>query len=134
MTAWIPLQAVPREFGPLAFYAGSQHVEFGRNLGISDESERQITANMRAHGFTIVDEPFDLGEVSFHLGWTFHKAGPNRSALPRAVMTVIYMDHEMKLGESTSDIQRNDWAQWCPGAQVGQIIDTPLNPVVYARG
>src|SRR5690554_1987714 len=86
VTAWVPLQAVPREMGPLAFYAGSQDVEFDRDLGISDESEREITANMQAHGFTIVDAPFDLGEVSFHLGWTFHRAGPIRSPRPRLVI------------------------------------------------
>jgi ectoine hydroxylase-related dioxygenase (phytanoyl-CoA dioxygenase family) len=131
VTAWIPLQPVPRELGPLAFYAGSQHVAFGRDLGIGDDSEQRITAHMQAQGFDIVDEPYELGEVSFHGGWTFHKAGPNRSERPRSVMTIIYMDHRMRLGASTSDIQRNDAAQWCPGAQVGEVIDTPKNPVIH---
>ncbi len=133
VTAWIPLQAVPREMGPLAFYAGSQRVEFGRNLGISDESERQITANMQAHGFDIHDEAFALGEISFHGGWTFHRAGANVSARPRAVMTVIYMDHEMRLVDAMNDIQRNDWSLWCPGAKPGEIIRTEKNPVIYQR-
>ncbi|MGB9150912.1 MAG: phytanoyl-CoA dioxygenase family protein [Burkholderiales bacterium] len=132
-TAWIPLQAVPGEMGPLAFYRGSQSVEFGRDLGISDESERQITANMQAHGFEIVDQPFDLGEISFHSGWTFHRAGANTSGRPRAVMTIIYMDEDMELAESCSDIQRNDLAQWCPGAVPGEVIRTAKNPVIYQR-
>ena len=51
ITAWIPLQAVPLPMGPLGFYARSQSVEFGRDLGISDESEARITANMERHGF-----------------------------------------------------------------------------------
>ncbi|MFY7854927.1 MAG: phytanoyl-CoA dioxygenase family protein, partial [Rubrivivax sp.] len=97
ITAWIPLQAVPAEMGPLGFYGGSQGVSFGRDLGISDESEAQITANMARHGFAFDATPFDLGEVSFHLGWTFHKAGANTSANPRSVMTVIYMDADMRL-------------------------------------
>ncbi len=58
ITVWVPLQAVPQGPGPLAFFAGSQRVEFGRDLGISDESERAITSNMRAHGFGVVDRPF----------------------------------------------------------------------------
>lgn len=131
ITAWVPLQAVPQEMGPLAFFAGSQDVEFGRDLGISDESERAITANMEAQGFPVVDQPFELGEISFHLGWTFHRAGPNRSARPRAVMTVIYMDRDMKLKAPSNDMQQADWERWCPGATVGAVIDTPKNPVLF---
>lgn len=131
VTAWIPLQAVPHEMGPLAFYAQSQSVAFGRDLGISDDSEREITAAMQAHGFAIVDEPFELGEVSFHLGWTFHRAGPNVSPKPRSVMTVIYMDARMRLAEPANPVQRGDWAKWCPGATVGEQIETMKNPVIY---
>ena len=58
ITAWIPLQAVPAEMGPLGFYAGSQGVAFGRDLGISDESEAQITENMTRHGFKFDVSPF----------------------------------------------------------------------------
>lgn len=131
ITAWVPLQAVPQELGPLAFFAGSQHVAFGRELGISDESERAITANMEAHGFRVVDEPFALGEVSFHSGWTFHRAGPNRSAQPRSVMTVIYMDRDMRLQAPDNTMQQADWERWCPGAKVGEVVDTPKNPVLF---
>lgn len=133
ITAWVPLQAVPQEMGPLAFFSGSQGVEFGRELQISDESERLITANMEAHGFPVVDAPFALGEVSFHLGWTFHRAGPNRSTQPRAVMTVIYMDRDMRLKAPGNEMQRADWERWCPGAQIDGIIDTPKNPVLFER-
>jgi hypothetical protein len=132
VTAWIPLQPVPEEMGPLGFWARSQSVEFGRQLGISDESEEKINTNMARHGFGFDSGPFDLGEVSFHLGWTFHKAGANRSERPRAVMTLIYMDAEMKLAEALSAAQANDRDHWCPGVQPGQLIDTPMNPVVYA--
>jgi len=133
ITAWVPLQAVPQDMGPLAFFAGSQSVEFGRDLGISDESERAITKAMQEHGFPVVDGPFDLGEVSFHLGWTFHRAGPNTSQQPRSVMTVIYMDRDMRLREPSNAMQQNDWDTWCPGAKIGEIIDTPKNPVLFER-
>ena len=107
ITAWIPLQPVPANMGPLGFYAGSQGVAFGRDLGISDESETRISTNMAAHGFAFSTSAFELGEVSFHLGWTFHKAGANRSGRPRSVMTVIYMDAQMRLGDSLSAAQRS---------------------------
>ena len=86
---------------------------------------------MEARGFPVVNAPFDLGEVSFHLGWTFHRAGPNRSATPRSVMTVIYMDRDMRLKAPENHMQQADWDTWCPGAVIGEIIDTPLNPVLY---
>ena len=77
--------------------------------------------------------PFDLGEVSFHLGWTFHRAGPNRSHAPRSVMTVIYMDRDMRLKAPENHMQQADWDTWCTGATVGEIIDTPNNPVLFER-
>ena len=133
ITAWVPLQAVPMDMGPLAFYAGSQREEYGRDLEISDESERAISANLDKQGFRVVDEPFALGEVSFHLGWTFHRAGPNRSANPRSVMTVIYMDRDMRLQAPINRMQQADWERWCPGAKIGEIIATPKNPVLFER-
>jgi ectoine hydroxylase-related dioxygenase (phytanoyl-CoA dioxygenase family) len=133
VTAWVPLQAVPPDMGPLGFYARSQSVAFGRDLGISDESEEKISANMAAHDFAFESGGFDLGEVSFHLGWTFHKAGANLSDRPRSVMTIIYMDADMRLTEALNPIQANDRDQWCPGAQPGQTIDTRKNPVIWSR-
>lgn len=133
VTAWVPLQAVSEEMGPLAFYSGSQRVKFGRDVPISDTSELRIAETMQRHGFPVVGGPFDLGEVSFHLGWTFHRAGENRSTLPRSVMTVIYMDRDMRLCAPANVHQRRDWEQWCPGAKIGEVIDTPKNPVLFER-
>lgn len=130
-TAWIPLQAVSQEMGPLAFYAGSQKVEFGRGMGISDESEAQITEAMLQHGFPVVAEPYDLGEVSFHLGWTFHRAGENVSANPRSVMTVIYMDSDMRLLDPTNHMQAVDRECFCPGVAVGEVIASDINPLLF---
>jgi ectoine hydroxylase-related dioxygenase (phytanoyl-CoA dioxygenase family) len=133
VTAWIPLQPVPMDMGPVAFYAGSQTMTEGRELGISDESEQEISSTMAANGFPIVNEPFELGEVSFHLGWTFHRAGANTSNLPRSVMTIIYMDQDMRLKAPESAAQHNDWGRWCPGAVPGSQISTPKNPLIYSR-
>jgi ectoine hydroxylase-related dioxygenase (phytanoyl-CoA dioxygenase family) len=127
----VPLQPVPENMGPLGFYARSQSVEFGRDLGISDESEEKISANMARHGFEFISGAFDLGDVSFHLGWTFHKAGANVSDKPRAVMTMIYMDADMRLAKSLNAIQKNDQEQWCPGAVPGELIATVKNPVIW---
>ena len=131
ITAWIPLQAVPLEMGPLEFSAGSHFIESGRELEISDESERLIQQNLRVTDFKHVIEPFDAGEISFHSGWVFHRAGANSSNMMRKVMTIIYMDSQMKLKKPENKNQVADWNTWCPGAEIGKEIDTPINPVLY---
>lgn len=130
VTAWIPLQEVPMEMGPLEFSAKSHQIVFGRDLMIGDESEEKIKQNLRINDFEHVVEPFELGEVSFHSGWVFHRAGPNQSGKMRGVMTIIYMDAETRLKKPENKNQVNDWHTWCPGATIGEVIDTPLNPIV----
>jgi ectoine hydroxylase-related dioxygenase (phytanoyl-CoA dioxygenase family) len=131
ITAWIPLQSVPDTMGPLAFYSGSHGFEQGRDVPISDESEAMITAAMEREGFPLFTEAFALGDVSFHSGWTFHRAGPNLSDAPRSVMTMIYMDAAMRLAAPTNHMQQNDWDTWCPGAIIGEVIESEINPVLY---
>ena len=133
ITAWIPLQKTPLEMGPLAFSAGSHQIAEGRDLAISADSEKQIGKRLRLTDFKQVREPFDLGEVSFHSGWVFHRAGPNQSHEVRKVMTVIYMDKDMHLKAPENEGQQLDWETWCPGAKVGETINSPLNPVLYEK-
>lgn len=132
ITAWIPMQATPLEMGPLEFSAKSYQLQGGRDLKISDDSEQIISQKLRLGDFDKVVEPFDVGEISFHSGWLFHRAGPNTTDQMRQVMTVIFMDENMKLKAPVNDNQQADWDTWCPGATVGDEIDTPLNPVLYS--
>ena len=133
ITAWIPLQKTPIKMGPLEFSAGSQKIIKGRNLSISDESERTIGSHLKINDFDHIIEPFDIGEVSFHSGWIFHRAGANTTNKIRKVMTIIYMDKNMRLKKPSNDGQQNDWKTWCPGAVIDEIIDTPLNPILYSK-
>jgi ectoine hydroxylase-related dioxygenase (phytanoyl-CoA dioxygenase family) len=133
VTVWIPLQKTGLELGPLEFSAGSQQLTEGRNLKISDESEREIQRKLTLRDFEQVVESFDLGEVSFHMGWVFHRAGPNQTDAMRKVITIIYMDKDMRLKEPVNENQVADWNTWCPGVSVGDIIDSSLNPVLYSR-
>lgn len=132
-TVWVPLQDTPAPMGPLAFSTGSQAFSFGRDLGISDESEEQLQRALSAQGFPTHSAPFALGEVSYHLGWTFHRAEPNTTATPRRVMTVIYVDADMPITEPVNDNQRHDLARWMPGCVPGDTPSSPLNPELYRR-
>lgn len=131
VTAWIPLQETPLEMGPLEFSAGSHQIVEGRELAISDQSETLIQERLRVTDFEHVIEPFDIGEISFHSGWVFHRAGANTTAQARRVMTIIYMDRDMILKKPENKNQINDWHTWCPGVKVGEVIDSPINPVLY---
>jgi len=131
VTIWIPLQVTPLEMGPLEFSAGSHEILEGRELHIGDDSEVQIQKRLKVTDFKHIVEPFDVGEVSFHSGWIFHRAGANTTNQMRKVMTVIYMDKDMKLKAPANANQIKDWETWCPGAQVGEVINTPLNPMLY---
>ena len=133
ITAWIPLQEIPLEMGPLEFSAGSHAIVEGRELAISDDSENLIAQKLKITDFKHVIEPFDLGEVSFHSGWVFHRAGANQTSNVRKVMTVIYMDKDMILKKPENENQKKDWEVWCPGAEIGEIINTEMNPIAYKR-
>ncbi len=131
VTAWIPLQPVPSDMGPLAFAEKSHLVDSGRDLEISDDSEEMISRLVEESQLKESGEPFALGEVSFHYGWTLHRAGPNTSDRPRKVHTIIYMDHEMRLAQPANDNQRFDWETWTPSTAVGEVMNDELNPVLY---
>jgi ectoine hydroxylase-related dioxygenase (phytanoyl-CoA dioxygenase family) len=131
VTAWVPLQETPFEMGPLAFCEKSHRFQAGRDLEISDESE--MTLKQALESFSMEESAFALGDVSFHSGWTFHRAGANSSGRPREVMTVIYMDENMKLAAPRNKNQVADTERWCPGAKVGEVIASPLNPVIYSH-
>ena len=127
-TAWIPLHNVPLEMGPLAFSEKSHHVQHGRDLVIGDESELILKQVLKA--FNTNETPFDLGDVSFHAGWTFHRAGPNLTDQMREVMTIIYMDQDIRLAQPQNKDQVED-LNHCPGVQVGDVIASALNPVIF---
>lgn len=131
-TAWIPLHAVPLERGPLSFAPGSHLKRIGRDLVISDESERLIREAIASEGITEVIEPYAAGEVSFHLGWTLHRAGPNTTTEVRRVHTVIYMDEAMRLAQPKNASQEADHRAWTPSTRVGEVMADALNPVLHS--
>ena len=133
VTVWIPLQETPMNMGPLAFAARSQHVEIGRDIEISDESERLLSDELQRMNFEMNDTPFDLGEVSYHAGWTFHRAGPNTSDVPRKVMTMIYMDQNQVIMSPRNTFQQADWETWLASYPIGSSPASDLNPVLYSR-
>lgn len=132
VTVWVPLQETLLPMGPLEFSSRSNHLPTGRDLKISDESQQVLEEALRDQGYTHVVEPFSLGDVSYHIGWLYHRAGANQTDRMRKVMTMIYMDKDMVLKQPENPNQINDWNTWCPGAVVGEVIQTARNPVLFS--
>jgi ectoine hydroxylase-related dioxygenase (phytanoyl-CoA dioxygenase family) len=131
VTVWVPLQDTPHNMGPLAFSVGSHRFQHGRQLEISDDSERVLQTSLKDANYPIENSPFELGEVSYHYGWTFHRAGANTSETARAVMTMIYMDKDIRLVQPKNKNQQRDWDTWMPGAKPGEMVSTELNPILW---
>ncbi len=130
VTAWVPLQNTPKEMGPLIFSEKSHRLQVGRDLEISDESE--MTLKQALESFSVENSAYDLGDVSFHAGWTFHRAGANTTERPREVMTMIYMDENIHLTDAKNKNHLADMERWMPGLKSGDVLNSPLNPVVYS--
>jgi ectoine hydroxylase-related dioxygenase (phytanoyl-CoA dioxygenase family) len=132
ITAWVPLQDTSAHMGPLTFAVASHRSGFGRTLAISDESDAAIDQFGASRGYKIDDAPFALGDVSFHAGWTIHRAANNTSPIPRRVMTIIYMDADVRVIEPANRWQRADLEAWLDGKPAGSPADGPLNPVLWS--
>ncbi len=131
VTAWIPLHDVPANMGPLEFARGSHRFEDGRELAISDSSEAHLSGAIDRAGFDVARAPFVAGDVSFHLGWTFHRAGRNQTSATRRVMTIIYMDAACRAQEPANPNQSLDLETWLPGVAPGEPAASPLNPQLW---
>lgn len=130
VTAWVPLQETPLELGPLAFSEKSHRLQAGRDLEISDESE--LTLKQALQAFRMEESAYTLGDVSFHSGWTFHRAGANQTDRPREVMTMIYMDENIRIMPPKNKNHIMDLQRWAPGLLPGDLLASPLNPVIYS--
>lgn len=130
VTAWVPLQHTPTEMGPLIFSEKSHRLQLGRDLEISDESE--LTLKKALETFPVENSTYDLGDISFHAGWTFHRAGANSTDKPREVMTMIYMDEHIRLTPPRNKNHIADMERWMPGLKAGDRLESQLNPVVYS--
>lgn len=132
-TIWIPLQDTPMELGPLSFAQGSHRLGLGRELDLGDQSEQSLADEVASRGLTHVAEPYAVGDVSYHLGWTVHRADRNVSDQPRRVMTMIYMDADILATEPDNEHREADLERWLGNAAPGTVPDGPLNPVLYSR-
>jgi ectoine hydroxylase-related dioxygenase (phytanoyl-CoA dioxygenase family) len=75
----------------------------------------------------------NAGDATFHSGWTMHSAPGNPTSEMRKVMTIIYAADGTLVAEPDSNVRRSDMEGWLPGLKPGDLVSSPLNPLVYQR-
>ena len=133
ITAWIPAQAIPIEMGPLMFakpievYKLVKDIEFNE----SDTSyDKKISDIFKKQEVSIVEEPFELGEVSFHHNLSFHTASENKTTQSRIVLANTYFADGARVVNNPTMIS-GDWKKFIPETKPGQIVSSKFNPVCW---
>lgn len=132
-TAWIPLQAIPRHMGPLAFAVGMDTYRLVESVPFSrfDTSyDRAISDKFRERGVVVDEGPFALGEMSFHHCLSFHTAGPNSTAESRMVLATTYFEDGARVVAAPTMVS-GDWRKFMPGVGAGETIQSRFNPVCF---
>lgn len=133
ITLWMPLVDIPEEVGSMTFVSGSHHRGYISKLEISDQSHKTLKAYIEneklpqaAYG------AMTAGDATFHAGWTLHSAPGNPTPNTREVMTVIYVADGTRVLEPDTNARKGDLKTWMPGLAPGDVIDSPLNPLMYS--
>ncbi len=130
VTMWMPLVDIEDGMGMLTFASGSQHVNLPP-IGISDESEKMISEFVAEHKFPIVaQKTMKAGDATFHRGWTLHAAPGNETTHMREVMTLIFMDADMRVTEPKNPNQEADRQRWFQGLAPGSLAASSINPII----
>ncbi|MED5247567.1 MULTISPECIES: phytanoyl-CoA dioxygenase family protein [Priestia] len=134
ITMWMPLVDVSEEMGSMSFASGSHQQGYISKLAISNESHQTLGDYINSKGFdTITYGAMDAGDATFHYGWTLHSAPGNPTKRTREVMTIIYIADETVVSKIDHKARENDLKRWMPGLQTGDLVNSPLNPLVYHK-
>jgi len=133
ITAWIPAQATPIEMGPLTFAKPLEVYRLVKNIEFNESDisyDKKIGEIFKKKQVTIVEEPFELGEVSFHHNLSFHTASANKTNQSRVVLANTYFADGTRVVNNPTMIS-GDWKKFIPETNPGEIISSNLNPICW---
>ena len=131
ITMWMPLVDIDEEMGMITFASGSHLAGAVTNVEISDASQSLYDRYVADNGFAIEStDQMNAGDATFHLGWTIHSAGANRSKRMREVMTIIYFADGARVTPPNNSHQQADLDAWLGGTQPGEVADSHFNPIM----
>lgn len=113
ITAWIPLDDVPDDKGPLAVWDGSHlwpDVEALHSFGSEDLGRTEDEFRRRGLSPNIVVLPMRRGQVSFHHCRLVHGGFPNRTDTPRHGYAIHLQDADNRYAPATSGAGRRGHA------------------------
>jgi ectoine hydroxylase-related dioxygenase (phytanoyl-CoA dioxygenase family) len=129
-TAWIPLQAIPQNMGPLRFAVGMDTCQLVESVhsSRSDKSyDRTVSNIFTVLGVKVDDGPLALGEMSFHHAQSFQTADPNNTAKSRTVLATTYFEDGACVIPAPTMIS-GDWRKFMPDVGAGEPIQSSFFP------
>jgi hypothetical protein len=135
VSTWMPLQPVPPAMGPLSFARGMDTWRLVADLPfdkVGTSYDRRVATALRDAGVAVHEEPFALGDVSFHSTLCFHTAGANGTTRPRMVLGATYYADGARVVDHPTMVS-GDWRLFVPDTAPGEVAASPRNPVVTGR-
>ena len=133
ITAWIPAQAIPIEMGPLTFAKPLDVYKLVKDIKFNEfDTSYDVKINdvFKNNDVSIVEEPFELGEVSFHHNLSFHTASENKTTQSRIVLANTYFADGARVVNNPTMIS-GDWKKFIPATKPGEIVSSNLNPICW---
>ena len=133
ITAWIPAQAIPVEMGPLTFAKPLEVYKLVKDIKFNEfdtSYDKKINDIFKTKQVSIVEEPFELGEVSFHHNLSFHTASENKTTQSRIVLANTYFADGARVVNNPTMIS-GDWKKFIPETNPGEIVSSNLNPICW---
>lgn len=133
ITVWIPAQAIPIEMGPLTFAKPLEVYKLVKDIKFNEFNtsyDKKINNVFKTKQVSIVEEPFELGEVSFHHNLSFHTASENKTTQSRIVLANTYFVDGARVVNNPNMIS-GDWKKFIPATKPGEVISSNLNPICW---
>ena len=92
--------------------------------------DRKIKNVFENNHVSIVEEPFELGEVSFHHNLSFHSASENKTTQSRIVLANTYFADGARVVNNPTMIS-GDWKKFITETNPGEIVASNLNPICW---
>lgn len=129
VSAWVPLVPVDESTGSIVYARGSHA---GGLVHIRDLSDEQVSAYLCDKGYERCATVLDPGDVLFHDGRMFHRSERPSRPLDRIAFGVFFFADGRRLRAQPYGTALVD-LKYFPGREVGDLADSPFNPVVYPQ-
>lgn len=136
VTVWLPLQPVPPEDegGSGLVFASGSHRDLALHFWHGDP-DYQTDCSDRGYRETELEDGLEVGDSTWHHGWTLHCASPNDLESSRRALAVSYFaDGAIRLHSPRRKPHTEDgesYAEWLADTQPGDAAIHEMLPLVW---